>query len=107
MQHECQIFSQVCVQRGDQKILELIVSAEFPLPLGTREGASPVSRNVECLREMTVLTAVATSNDFLFKIYRTFKQTMMKANVWGAFQEDGFEFDTSSEPYRLHFNQEK
>jgi hypothetical protein len=42
----------------------------------------------------------------LFKIYRTFKQTMIKANIRGAFQEVGFEFDTSREPYRLRSNKE-
>jgi hypothetical protein len=44
---------------------------------------------------------------FLFKIYRTVKQTMIEANIWGAFQELGFEFYTSREPYRLSFNEEK
>jgi hypothetical protein len=44
---------------------------------------------------------------FLFKIYRTFKQTMIEANIWGAFQEMGFEFNTSREPYQLRFTEEK
>jgi hypothetical protein len=44
---------------------------------------------------------------FLCTIYRTFKQTMIEANIWGAFQELGFEFDTSREPYRLSFDEEK
>jgi hypothetical protein len=46
------------------------------------------------------------SATFLFKIYRTVKQTMIEANIWGAFQELGFEFDTNREPYRLGFNEE-
>jgi hypothetical protein len=44
---------------------------------------------------------------FLFKIYPTFKQTMIESDIWGAFQELGFEFDTSRELYRLSFNEEK
>jgi hypothetical protein len=44
---------------------------------------------------------------FFFKIYRTFRQTMTEQNIWGAFQEAGFEFDTSTEPYRLVFNEEE
>jgi hypothetical protein len=32
---------------------------------------------------------------------------MIEANIWGAFQEAGFEFDTNREPYRICFNQEK
>jgi hypothetical protein len=32
---------------------------------------------------------------------------MIEANIWGAFQEAGLEFDTSREPYRLRFNEEK
>jgi hypothetical protein len=44
---------------------------------------------------------------FLFKTYRTFKQTMIEANIWAALHKVGFEFDTSRDPYRLRFNQEK
>jgi hypothetical protein len=44
---------------------------------------------------------------FLLKIYRTFKQTMIEVNIWGAFQQAGFEFDISSEPYRLRFAEAK
>jgi hypothetical protein len=40
---------------------------------------------------------------FLLKTYRTFKQTMVEVNIWGAFQQAGFEFDVSVEPYRLRF----
>jgi hypothetical protein len=32
---------------------------------------------------------------------------MIEANIECAFQEVGFEFDTSREPYRLRFNEEK
>jgi hypothetical protein len=35
-----------------------------------------------------------------------FKQTMIEAFIWATFQEVGFEFDTSREPYRLRFNEE-
>ena len=45
--------------------------------------------------------------DFLFRTYRTFKQTMIEPNIWGAFQEAGFDFDVSNEPYRLQFDEEK
>jgi hypothetical protein len=38
---------------------------------------------------------------------RTFKQTMIEANIWGAFQQVGFELDTSRYPYRLRFNEEE
>jgi hypothetical protein len=43
---------------------------------------------------------------FLFKIDRAFKHAMIEANIWGAFQELGFEFDASCEQYRLRFNEE-
>jgi hypothetical protein len=43
---------------------------------------------------------------FRLKTYRAFKQTMIEANIWGAFHELGFEFDTSVEPYRLLFHEE-
>jgi hypothetical protein len=43
---------------------------------------------------------------FVLKTYRAFKQTMVEANIWGAFRELGFEFDTSVEPYRLCFREE-
>jgi hypothetical protein len=32
---------------------------------------------------------------------------MIEANIWSAFQEVGFAFDTSRDLYRLHFNEEK
>jgi hypothetical protein len=48
-----------------------------------------------------------TTPDFFFKIYRTFRQPLTEPNIWGAFQEAGFEFDPSTEPYRLAFNEEK
>jgi hypothetical protein len=44
---------------------------------------------------------------FIMKVYRDFKQTMVKPNIWGAFWVIGFEFDTEKEPYRLLFNEEK
>jgi hypothetical protein len=43
---------------------------------------------------------------FFFKSYRVFKQTMVEANIWGAFREAGFEFDISVEPYPLLFHEE-
>jgi hypothetical protein len=45
--------------------------------------------------------------NFLFRIYRRFKQTMIESNIWGAFQEAGFYFDVSIEPYRVRFDEEK
>jgi hypothetical protein len=45
--------------------------------------------------------------DFLFRRYRTFKQTMVEVNIWGAFHEAGFEFDVRHEPYRIQFDEEK
>jgi hypothetical protein len=36
-----------------------------------------------------------------------FKQTVIEANIWGAFQEMGFEFDITRDPYRLRFIEEK
>jgi hypothetical protein len=46
---------------------------------------------------------------FIMKGYHDFKQTMVESNIWEAFQALGFqfEFDTTSEPYRLLFNAEK
>jgi hypothetical protein len=43
------------------------------------------------------------------KVSYDFKQKMVGPNIWGAFQALGFglEFDTTSEPYRLLFNEEK
>jgi predicted oxidoreductase (fatty acid repression mutant protein) len=32
---------------------------------------------------------------------------MIKPNIWGAFQEAGLGFDTSSEPHRIRFSEEK
>jgi hypothetical protein len=45
----------------------------------------------------------------IMKVSHCFKQTMVEPNIWGAFQalESEFEFDTTSEPYRLLFNEEK
>jgi hypothetical protein len=48
-----------------------------------------------------------TTPDFFFKIYRTFRQPLTEPNIWGAFQEAGFEFDTSEEPYHIVLNEEK
>jgi hypothetical protein len=48
-----------------------------------------------------------TTTIFLLKIYRTFRQTMIEQNIWGAFQEAGLGFNTSSEPYRIRFSEEK
>jgi hypothetical protein len=48
-----------------------------------------------------------TTTNFLLKIYRTFRQTMIKLNIWGAFQETGLGFSTSSEPYLIRFREEK
>lgn len=45
--------------------------------------------------------------NFLLRIYRTFKQTMIEANIWAAFRQAGFEFDVGREPYRLRFDEEK
>jgi hypothetical protein len=48
---------------------------------------------------------------FRMKVSDDFKQTMVEPNRSGAFQALGFEFefefDTTSEPYRLLFNEEK
>jgi hypothetical protein len=43
----------------------------------------------------------------LLKIYRTFKQITIDTNSCDGFQEAVFEFDTSAEPYRLQFDEEK
>jgi hypothetical protein len=32
---------------------------------------------------------------------------MIESNIWGAFQETGFYFDMSIEPYRIQFDEEK
>jgi hypothetical protein len=32
---------------------------------------------------------------------------VIEANIWGVFQEVGFEFDTNREPYRLRFHEEQ
>jgi hypothetical protein len=32
---------------------------------------------------------------------------MVEANIWGAFQQAGFEFEVGAEPYRLRFDKEK
>jgi hypothetical protein len=48
-----------------------------------------------------------TTADFFFKIYCTLRQTMTEPSIWGAFQEAGFEFDTSTEPYCLVLDEEK
>jgi hypothetical protein len=46
---------------------------------------------------------------FIMKRDHDIKQTTVEPNIWGAFQALGFEFefDTTSEPYRLIFNEEK
>jgi hypothetical protein len=44
---------------------------------------------------------------FLLNTYRTFRQTMVEANIWGAFHQAGFEFEVGAEPYRLRFDEEK
>jgi hypothetical protein len=46
---------------------------------------------------------------FMMKVSHDFKQTMVEPKIWGAFQALGFEFefDTTSKPYRLLFNEEK
>jgi hypothetical protein len=41
------------------------------------------------------------------KVYHDFKQTMVEPKIWEAFQALTFEFDTTSELYRLLFNKEK
>jgi hypothetical protein len=43
----------------------------------------------------------------LLNIYRTFKHTIIEPNIWGAFHEAGFEFDTRTEPDHLGFHEEK
>jgi hypothetical protein len=43
----------------------------------------------------------------IMKVYLEFKQTMVESNIWGAFREIEFEFDTEVEPYRVLFNEEK
>jgi hypothetical protein len=50
-----------------------------------------------------------TSAKFIMKVSQDIQQTMMQPSIWGAFQALGFdfEFDTTSEPYRLFFNKEK
>jgi hypothetical protein len=45
--------------------------------------------------------------NFRFQTYRTFKQTMIKANIWGAVQEAGFYFDVSIGPYQIRFDEDK
>jgi hypothetical protein len=44
---------------------------------------------------------------FIMKVYHDFKQTMVEPTISRAFQALEFEFDTTSEPYRLFFNEEK
>jgi hypothetical protein len=44
---------------------------------------------------------------FLFKVYRTLKQTMTEGNSWGTFQKAGLGFETNHEPCRLCFNEGK
>jgi hypothetical protein len=46
---------------------------------------------------------------FMMKVCHDFKQTMVEPNIWRAFQALGFEFefDPTSEPYRLLSNEEK
>jgi hypothetical protein len=46
---------------------------------------------------------------FTMKVDHEFKQTMAEPNIWGALQALGFEFefDTTSDAYRLSFNEER
>jgi hypothetical protein len=32
---------------------------------------------------------------------------MVEANIWGTFQQAGFEFEVGAEPYRLRFGDDK
>jgi hypothetical protein len=47
--------------------------------------------------------------EFIMKVYHDFKQIMVESHIWEAFQALGFEseFDTTSELYRLLFNEAK
>jgi hypothetical protein len=47
--------------------------------------------------------------NFIMEVYHDFKPTIVESDIWGAFQalEFEFEFDTTSGPYRLLFNEEK
>jgi hypothetical protein len=39
------------------------------------------------------------------KIYHNFKQTLVEASIWKAFQALGFEFDTGIAPCQLLLNE--
>jgi hypothetical protein len=43
----------------------------------------------------------------IMKVYRDFRQTIIKSNIWRAFLALGLEFDMRREPDRLSFNEEK
>jgi hypothetical protein len=47
--------------------------------------------------------------EFIMKAYHNYKQRMVKPILCGAFQALAFEFefDTTSQPYQLLFNEEK
>jgi hypothetical protein len=45
--------------------------------------------------------------DFWSKVYRTFKQTMIEANIEGAFQAVGPGFSARAESYPVLFHKEK
>jgi hypothetical protein len=45
--------------------------------------------------------------NYIMKVYRDFRQTMVEPNIWRAFRAIGFEFDTEAEPYRLLFKEKK
>jgi hypothetical protein len=44
---------------------------------------------------------------FLLKIYRDFKQTMIEANIWKAFEAIGLTYDIEETPCGLLFDEEK
>jgi hypothetical protein len=43
----------------------------------------------------------------LLKIDEMFKQTMIEPTICSSVQEAGFAFETSAEPYRIRFDEEK
>jgi hypothetical protein len=47
-----------------------------------------------------------TTADFFFKSFRMFRQTMTEPNIWGAFQEAGFEFDMTTGRIASHLMRE-
>jgi hypothetical protein len=44
---------------------------------------------------------------FLLKMYHDFKQTIIEANIWGAFAAIGFSYDIAQNPYGLLFDEGK